>query len=463
MRSAMPLAQGRRQHSGSSGSFFVWAGLLAATRLCKQLPCWAPPIVAPTSGQRSAGNSAAAVGEEPTVGAWVQSFGRGEKADLEDNVTLLTRTFEAGIAENALEHGRECNAAPFGSFRRVVPHKDRHGNLPKWQQLGSGAARASPFDVESVLVSGGPLLSLDECSAIVEEAEAANTWVKSFPHASKDREATMPDRIRVDALPATLSWLSEAIGRRLYPAIESAFPERQQSCAHNLRLYQASVLRYRADGTVGPISTPVHQDFSFLTLTVPLNSPSEYQHGGTWIEPLGNAVRPERGHGLLHSGRVWHGGHGVSGGTRYALALFFHSSKHVDHGKRFEERASSQIIQGRAQEGADELAFSLRAYAEEEEQRSGELDAGQGEARRRSGVGEGQMLGYRQGQLLWGILAILQNRMGRSDQGVACELRFREALAMMRRLEGESGRAHPAMAGALQNLEVLERGKALHR
>jgi len=374
------------------------------------------------------------------------SWGKFLGADEPDySVLSRTRTFEDGIAENLVDHVRECNVAPFGSFKRIAPFKDRDTNLPIWERLANAFALGT--NLNNVIATGSQLLSQEECSAIIAEAEAVNDWGKSFSHASKDQEASMPDRVKVDSLPSTLSWLSGVLARRVCPAVESAFPEFSQARAHNLRLYQASVLRYDAETAAGPVGTPVHQDFSFLTLTVPLNDPGEYQGGGTWIEALQCALRPAQGHCLAHSGPVWHSGEVVQGGRRYALALFFHSARHIDHGRKFEERATSLIAAGKLQEAAEELAFSLRAFQEAEQ------------VMRELGGLSGEELDC-QGQALWGVLANLQLQLGQAAESAASEKRFLEHIASLLELRRlRNGRSHPSLEGALRNLEVLQRRK----
>ena len=43
---------------------------------------------------------------------------------------------------------------------------------------------------------------------------------------------------------------------------------------------------------------------------------------GTWLEPLGAAVRYGAGHVIVHPGAVRHGGEPVTRGVRYALVCF---------------------------------------------------------------------------------------------------------------------------------------------
>ena len=91
-------------------------------------------------------------------------------------------------------------------------------------------------------------------------------------------------------------------------------------CAH----YQAA--------TVGSTTTmdrlEAHRDGSLLSFTILLNDPTEFAGGGTFFDALvGNfpegVVRPTRaGDAVLHCGKLLHGGHVVTAGSRTVLVGF---------------------------------------------------------------------------------------------------------------------------------------------
>ncbi len=261
--------------------------------------------------------------------------------------------------------------------------------------------------------------------------------------------------------------LGPILARRICPAIEAAFPDTREAQAPFLRLYQATVLRYAADAVAAPVSTPVHQDFAFMTVTVPLNDPAEYMGGGTWIHELQRAVRPPAGHAIAHSGRVWHAGHPVTRGTRYALALFFHSSRFSDHGLRFYQRGCALIAEGRQSEACRELEFSFLAYKQAAQaaraQRQHLLPRVGGSA----GDGEGHALVVEEeeeeeraeGQVVCGILSNLHLQLGNVAESARTELLFLKHVERLQRLS-QGGAQHPALAGAMQNLDALMRRKS---
>ena len=233
-----------------------------------------------------------------------------------------------------------------------------------------------------------------------------------------------------------------------------------------MRLYQATVLRYAADAVAAAVSTPVHQDFAFMTVTVPLNDPAEYMGGGTWIHELQRAVRPPAGHAIAHSGRVWHAGHPVTRGTRYALALFFHSSRFSDHGLRFYQRGCALIAEGRQSEACRELEFSFLAYKLAAQARRQPLLPRVGGTAGVHGDGERQVLvvdeedeEMAEGQGVCGILSNLHLQLGNVEESARTELLFLKHVEHLQRLS-QGGVQHPALAGAMQNLDALMRRKA---
>lgn len=357
----------------------------------------------------------------------MQKFLQGRSEDSSRRIS-----FEEGILANIQDHGRECLSGPFGNFRRLVPYRqrDRHWNCA-WQQLGVNNAW-----------EGSKLLSHEECDSIVTEAEAVAAWTKTYPHASAARQEGLPDRTPVESLPNTYRWLSKALGRRILPAIASASPLSEEVRLQNLRLYQATVLRYSPFCSFAPVSTDVHQDFSFLTCTVPLVNPHEYGGGGTWLEPLDRAIRLPKGHSLLHAGSIWHAGQAVTKGKRYVLALFFHSTLAPNNAKIFEERAKECIALGQSQEALQELEFSLRACTTKTDYDK---------------LGpHGIKTKYRH-ELLWALVCILQLREGKLAEAKRSEATFSKAIRYLK-LHGDG--SHPWMVNAQKNWDSIQRIKA---
>lgn len=72
------------------------------------------------------------------------------------------------------------------------------------------------------------------------------------------------------------------------------------------------------------VDLPEHEDGSPWSFVLPLNSPQEYDGGGTqFVELDGQPVfRPAQGTAVLFSGRNRHRGVAITRGVRYILAGF---------------------------------------------------------------------------------------------------------------------------------------------
>ncbi|CAN0124855.1 unnamed protein product, partial [Discosporangium mesarthrocarpum] len=93
-----------------------------------------------------------------------------------------------------------------------------------------------------------------------------------------------------------------------------------------LRVHDAFIVRYDASAQR---SLPQHTDQSELSLTISLNPAGEFRGGGTWFEGLGKAVLPEEaGHVVIFpGGDMMHGGHPITEGVRYVIAVFLYEHK----------------------------------------------------------------------------------------------------------------------------------------
>lgn len=77
-------------------------------------------------------------------------------------------------------------------------------------------------------------------------------------------------------------------------------------------------------------------------MTLAMTPQQEYVGGGTYFEHMGvDSVLPmDVGHGTFRPGSVRHGGHRVSGGTRYILGAFLLLEDRVEHVRRLKNRGS---------------------------------------------------------------------------------------------------------------------------
>ena len=71
---------------------------------------------------------------------------------------------------------------------------------------------------------------------------------------------------------------------------------------------------------------------------VSLSERADYAGGGTYMEALGAALAPPRGHAVLQASALRHAGHRIDSGERWVLVLFLISTRmgfgeHVRHRK----------------------------------------------------------------------------------------------------------------------------------
>lgn len=118
-------------------------------------------------------------------------------------------------------------------------------------------------------------------------------------------------------LPNTRKWFNERLESTFFPLLANLFPE-VISSASVLRAHSVSLLKYN---TSHP-RTDVHIDNGILALTVAMTPQSQYTGGGTFFEHMDGILPMDVGHATLRPGSVRHGGHRVTGGTRYILGAF---------------------------------------------------------------------------------------------------------------------------------------------
>jgi len=144
---------------------------------------------------------------------------------------------------------------------------------------------------------------------------------------------------------------NQALQAKLYPLIRTVFPLEQSNTA--LFIYDALVIRYNATnntrsnsvtaattvatntdaGVLIGAGQPLHRDLGLVSVNIMLNSPHEFQGGGTFFEdqlriPLNREpIKPiDVGHAILHASSLRHAGAATTKGTRDIL-VFFVSAK----------------------------------------------------------------------------------------------------------------------------------------
>ena len=200
----------------------------------------------------------------------------------------------------------------------VPPSATGMGPVCPFALAADPRARSLPL----VFESEAPLFTAEECQMVVDEARehiASGRAGTSFTYADTSRGMGVAD------LPRSLAWLN-AVGMPRVAALAGAcYGEAAIGDPRRLVLYRALVVQY--DAAAGLTHQPVHRDHSLVTCVVTLNERREYTGGGTWLEDLGAALAPPRGHAMLQASALRHSGHFIDSGERWVMVLFFTSDE----------------------------------------------------------------------------------------------------------------------------------------
>ena len=270
---------------------------------------------------------------------------------------------EAGI-EHCGEEGGQMLVQAIGQMRRVgpSPEVEAAGRAVDWPGKGD----ESPYEPDSmrfrrysapfwpndcprgtryptgegaIAVSETPVLPVDECAWVVEQAErtARERWMSDHADSSnigadKIWAKGFPDRLWLREVPGLVEWFEHRLRTRLFPMLQSLYPEAIPS-PDVLRCHDAFISRYDSDGMA---SLEVHQDTTDFTFTIALNPASDYDGGGTLFpnvrpaeaghsEPFTDTVvAPDCGCVASFCGRLHHGGNEITRGQRYIIPLFIY-------------------------------------------------------------------------------------------------------------------------------------------
>lgn len=232
--------------------------------------------------------------------------------------------------------------------------------------------RDTPFHGDELVhASNEPLFTENECFAVRKEAAGMMAVGKqsSFTMTDTNRDVSLHD------LPETLAWLNGGAFARVATLAARCFPSAVPDPA-SLYVYRGLVIHY--DAAARLTHQPLHRDGALVSCVVPLSARAEYDGGGTYIEPLGDALTLDLGCALLHPSAVRHAGHRIRHGERWVLVLFMNrvTMHPAEHGRRFraraqqwfaaEQAAQAAMAEGLAAEAAEDRALGRPTFDEQQ-------------------------------------------------------------------------------------------------
>lgn len=280
----------------------------------------------------------------------------GSRASARSALHALVRDEADVLRENEQLHREEVEASEkrFFHFGEVPPAPPRESIEWDAFEFGpTGSFRSGVLDsvpparfghADAARASRSPLFTMDDCRALIDEAEASASWRGASPIAAYCTNASTFQPVR--ELPLASAWLDQSLENIIYPAVVQAFPNTGLTL-QELRCSAASIVKYNA--SAGQTRLGLHRDAPLLTGIIPLNGLHEYGGGGTFIETLqmskslghsDGVLRREMGHLILHPASLRHGGASITRGLRYILVVWLFSAAYIPHAHYSTQRAA---------------------------------------------------------------------------------------------------------------------------
>ena len=131
-------------------------------------------------------------------------------------------------------------------------------------------------------------------------------------------------------------------------------------CCLYLVLFRDLVIS-RADAHCFIVGCEWGAQSGLATVNIALNSPSDFDGGGTWFQDGGASHRVDVGHALLHGSALAHAGVPITRGVRYVLVAFLISTARVDVCGRLMARGASARASTELSTAATALKHATKA------------------------------------------------------------------------------------------------------
>ncbi|KAI9323365.1 hypothetical protein BX666DRAFT_1886116 [Dichotomocladium elegans] len=156
------------------------------------------------------------------------------------------------------------------------------------------------------------LLTIAECDAVMAALSDTHNDHSSW---TTDRHSAFPTT-DIPIINTPFAYLADVIRSRLFSRLGAHFGFDGE---RDLAFRDIFIVKYRADAQSGLRS---HTDGCLISFNVLLNSPAEFEGGGTWFASTNTVVTIGQGDCVFHDARIMHKGVDIVRGERFILVGF---------------------------------------------------------------------------------------------------------------------------------------------
>lgn len=197
--------------------------------------------------------------------------------------------------------------------------------LEKMRSYGYFDDECSSYIAENSLNWDSPVPNCFVASVLEKEVcQKVIDWAETFGKWTTKRHYAVPTfDVPIHTVPTLLNWFqNDFMNPIIQPLLTKQF---KLSSGGRFYVHDAFCVRYESNAVANHL--PIHVDESTHSLVVALND--DYEGGGTYFPDYDLVLRPSKGSVVSFRGDALpHGGHAVTKGVRYILAVFLYYDVH---------------------------------------------------------------------------------------------------------------------------------------